>query len=192
MFRSYGIELPPERLHREEGRKSEEIAAGILAEYNLNIPPDELDILLNRKRSLYRSISPRGMRSDSRDAVTKLKSLGYKIGLVSGSARENVTGVLQPEELRFFDALVTAEEYRYGKPNPEPYLVGCQRLGSQPAESAAVENAPLGITSAKAAGLYVAGVMTTLGADDLSHADVILSDLTQLVETIERLSRNRQ
>lgn len=184
MFRPYGIELPPERLHREEGRKSEVIAEGILVEFGLSIPEPDLTILLNKKRAIYRNASPKGMRSDSSEAVRGLKRLGVKVGLVSGSALENVTGILTPEEVGLFDVLVTAEAYTHGKPDPEPYLTGCHRLGVEPALTAAVENAPLGISSARQAGLFVVGVTTTLSEAELAGADRLLPDLTGLIDLL--------
>lgn len=185
MFRPFGIELPPDRLHREEGRKSEVIAAGICEEFHLQIPNAELTDLLNKKRALYRKASPKGMRKDSLQAIIDLKKLGVKIGLVSGSALENVTGILQPDEIELFDVLITAEEYSRGKPDPEPYLTGCKRLGVKPANAAAVENAPLGISSACSAGLLVVGVTTTLSDRELSQADHLLPDLTGLVDLLQ-------
>lgn len=160
------------------------IAAGILEEYHLVIPEAELIDLLNKKRALYRSASPKGMRRDSLQAIRELKSLGLKIGLVSGSALENVTGILHFEEIDLFDVLITAEEYLRGKPDPEPYLTACTRLGVSPAQTVAIENAPLGISSAKSAGLYVVGVLTTLSAVELSQADCLLPNLTGLVNLL--------
>jgi len=184
MFRPFGIELPPERLHREEGRKSEEIAAGIVAEYRLKIPVADLEAMLIRKRQMYREASTRGMRADSRRAIDLLKQRGVKIALVSGSARENVLGILYPGEVSLFDALVTAEEYSNAKPHPEPYLTACERLKVDVSESVAIENAPLGVCSAKTAGLFVVAVTTTLPAESLSEADLILPDLDCFVETL--------
>lgn len=188
IFRPFGIVLPPERLHWEEGRRSEEIAAGIVAEFGLVISKGQLAALLRRKRQMYRDAAPRGMRRDSRQAVEELRASGWRIGLVSGSARENVVGVLPEDEVALFDALVSAEEYARGKPDPEPYLVGCRRLGVEPSAAFAVENAPLGIASAKAAGLFVVGVTTTLPAGALSEADELLTDVTGLVRLLKALT----
>jgi len=185
IFRPLGIELPPERLHREEGRKSEAIAEGILREYGLTIHPDALKEMLNRKRRMYRNAAPKGLRRDSRAAVEALLSRRIKVGLVSGSAMENVRGILTSEELALFDVLITAESYNNGKPDPEPYLLGCRSLEVEPDDAAAVENAPLGVLSAKAAGLLVVGVATTLPAEELVGVDLILPDLRGLVEALE-------
>lgn len=42
------------------------------------------------------------------------------------------------------DLMVTSFDVKYGKPNPEPYLMGLQKAGIQPWEGLVVENAPLG------------------------------------------------
>jgi beta-phosphoglucomutase-like phosphatase (HAD superfamily) len=49
---------------------------------------------------------------------------------------------------------------KYGKPNPEPYLMGMQKGGLQPHECIVVENAPLGVHAAKAAGIFTIAVNT--------------------------------
>ena len=47
--------------------------------------------------------------------------------------------------------IVTAYDVSKGKPNPDPYLIGMQKIGSQPWETIVIENAPLGIRAAVAA-----------------------------------------
>ncbi len=186
ILRSLGVQLPPIRLHREEGRRAQEIAAEIIEEYGLVVPPDELKALMNRKRELYRTRAPHGLRPDSRSAVIELKQAGWRIALVSGSTRGNVTHVLSHEELLLFDVLITAEKYKQSKPDPEPYLIGCDWLGIKPANGFVVENAPLGIASAKAAGCMVIAVTTTLPAGELTGADYILPDLTGLFALLQQ------
>lgn len=57
----------------------------------------------------------------------------------------------QPEGT--FAAVVTGDAVRNGKPDPEPYLVACDRLGVQPGAAIAVEDSVPGVTSAVAAGV---------------------------------------
>jgi sugar-phosphatase len=78
------------------------------------------------------------------------------------------------------DVLVTAEDVRRGKPEPEGYLLACRRLGVEPGECAALEDSPSGIRALAAAGVgRVVGVTTTSSADVLraAGADVTVPDL---------------
>ena len=177
LFRPFGLELPPERLHREEGRRSLEIARGIITEYGLQIDDAELERLLASKRKYYRSIAPRGLREDAQAAVRDARERGLKVGLVSGSARENVIAALDQTE---FDVIVTAEDYETGKPDPEPYLTACRRLGVAPEACIAVENAPLGVASARAAGLQVIALTSTLPRELLIGADWVIDDIREV------------
>ncbi len=76
--------------------------------------------------------------------------------------------------------LVTADDVRLGKPDPEPYLVGAGRLGIPVARCVVVEDAPAGIASARAAGMRVIGVASTHGAEELSGTEAVAGRLSDL------------
>jgi len=184
VFRPYGVELTPEWLNLQEGRRSMEIARAIVDEHQLTIDDAGLARLIARKRALYRAQAPQGMRPDARAAVEGLKGLGWALGLVSGSVRDNMNAVLEPDEQALFEVVITAEDYDHGKPNPEPYLVACKRLGLEPGRCIAVENAPLGIASARAAGMRVMALTSTLPEELLQQADTVISELTVLPQML--------
>jgi sugar-phosphatase len=75
---------------------------------------------------------------------------------------------------------VTADDVAHGKPDPEPYLKGAERLGFAPAECVVIEDAPAGIQSARAAGMKVIGIASTYGADRLGHANAVVSKLGRI------------
>jgi sugar-phosphatase len=76
--------------------------------------------------------------------------------------------------------LVCADEITRGKPDPEPYLLGAQRLGVRPADCVVLEDAPAGIAAGKAAGMTVIALRTTHPASELTAADALIEDLTEL------------
>ena len=57
--------------------------------------------------------------------------------------------------------VVTADDVSIGKPDPAPYLRGAELIGFPPERCLVVEDAPAGVTSARAAGCAVIGVLTT-------------------------------
>ena len=58
------------------------------------------------------------------------------------------------------ELIVTSFDVKYGKPNPEPYLMGLQKGHIEPWEGIVVENAPLGVQAASAARIFTIAVNT--------------------------------
>ncbi|WP_367435178.1 HAD-IA family hydrolase [Streptomyces celluloflavus] len=73
--------------------------------------------------------------------------------------------------------VITVDDITRHKPDPQPYLVAAQRLGVDPARCIAFEDAPAGLTAARAAGMTTVAVATTHNASDLD-ADVVVADLS--------------
>ena len=73
-------------------------------------------------------------------------------------------------QLPFPDRLVTADDVKLGKPDPEPYLRGASLLGFAPADCIVVEDVPAGIRAGKAAGARVIACRTTVSDSELGRA----------------------
>lgn len=72
--------------------------------------------------------------------------------------------------------IVTADMVSRGKPAPEGYLLGAERLGVDPARTLVVEDAPAGLAAARAAGMRSLGLTGTFTAE-LLDADLVLDGL---------------
>lgn len=100
------------------------------------------------------------------DLVHALRSSGERVplGVASNSPRGLVVEALDTAGLSgCFDAIVGYEDVQRPKPAPDPYLLCCERLGTEPVHSVALEDSPTGSASAWAAGLYVIGVPSEPG-----------------------------
>ncbi len=98
--------------------------------------------------------------------VHSLRREGVPVAVASSSIRPWVEACLSKLGLAdAFDVIVTGTEIENGKPDPEIYLLAAARLGVDPKRCLAIEDAPAGITSAKAAGMTCWAVRTeyTLG-----------------------------
>lgn len=87
--------------------------------------------------------------------------------------------------LGYFDFVLTREDYRASKPDPEPYLTACARAGLNPGRCLAIEDSERGVISAARAGLSVAaipGVMNRGG--DFSPARWLLDGIRELPELL--------
>jgi sugar-phosphatase len=93
-------------------------------------------------------------------------------------ARIGATGLQAPA------VVVTADQVAMGKPNPAPFLLGAEKLGVDPADCLVVEDAPAGLTAARAAGAFRLAVSTTHTPDELD-ADAIVTDLSAVRFVVE-------
>lgn len=96
-----------------------------------------------------------------RDTLLELKKRSGKIGIVTGRPRNDCTTFLKTHDLEdLIDAAYCAEDGP-SKPNPDPVLVCCQRLGVQPSPSVVlVGDTPDDIKAAVTAGCCAVGVVT--------------------------------
>jgi beta-phosphoglucomutase len=123
------------------------------------------------KRRLFRELFAPTFVPGIVPLLYDLHGRGYRVGLVTGSARSVVTETLLPTGIwNLFDTIVSGDEVSCGKPDPEPYRRAAGDLGLRPTECLAVENAPLGIQSARTAGMSCVALTTTLPAGVLSDA----------------------
>lgn len=88
------------------------------------------------------------------------------------AARIRLSGIVPPP------VLITASDVERGKPSPDPFLAAARGLGVDPASCLVVEDAPAGVQAARAAGCASLAVATTVGADELTAADLVIPDLT--------------
>ena len=127
-------------------------------------------------------------------AVAAVRRIGArcKLGLASSSPREVIEYVLQASGLApLFSAWASSDDVSGGKPAPDVYLLVCALLGAPPETAVAIEDSPMGIASAKAAGLRVIAIPQRwfpLAAETLATADLVLACLDELQpETLSKL-----
>lgn len=169
-----GIQLDDLYLQLHEGEKAEDTVARLLAEHGVALSPVEQAALIERKRALYRAQAPAGLIPEAAELIHELRRRNIACDIVTGSIRSNMDAVLSPDEFALFRHIYTPAEYGKGKPAPDPYRAALERSGLTVFECLALENAPLGIQSAKAAGLTTVAVTTTLPPRYLEEADHII------------------
>jgi mannitol-1-/sugar-/sorbitol-6-phosphatase len=98
-------------------------------------------------------------------------------GVVTSGSRKLARARLRFCGLPVPKVLVTADDVKNGKPDPEPYLKGAEQLRLSPGECLVIEDAPAGIQSARAGGLKVIGLASTYTEEKLSAADAVVQKL---------------
>ncbi len=174
MLSEIGIDEDELLFYLREGEKAEDTAALVLEQHRRISTPEERLALVERKRELYRQMAPRGLRSEARELVDELRQRQIPCIIVTGSNRRNVDKTLSPGEQALFQRIITADDYARGKPEPDPYLAALSQFQLTGEECRVLENAPLGIRSAKAAGIPTIAITATLPASYLTEADHVI------------------
>jgi beta-phosphoglucomutase len=141
----------------------------------------EFDELALKKREVFRSINQSKPFDGIIECLDKLKNK-FRIGVVSGSDRIEVMEFIGRFFPGVFDVVIAGDDVRQGKPSPEPYLKAVELLGIEKEECFVIENAPLGVESAKSAGLYCIAMPIYVKPHQLKKADVVLKNHAALFD----------
>lgn len=112
--------------------------------------------LLERVAALFRERVP--VMPGALELVDGVRAAGAATALVSSSYRVLVDAALVRLGEDRFDVTVAGDEVSRGKPDPQPYLEACARLGVRPEECVVLEDAPAGVAAGEAAGARVVAV----------------------------------
>jgi len=183
----YDVAISPEEIYLEEGSRTEEIAAELFRRRDRDFSSELLQEIVNAKRDQYLANNQTKLVDGALDLLDHLKKYGYRLGLVTGSIRAQVEATLEAEVSNLFDCIITSEDVEHGKPNPEPFLKAAQRLNVAAEECLVIENAPLGVYAARAAGMWVVAVLATLPAHYLREAHQLVADLIELRQRLPQV-----
>lgn len=93
-----------------------------------------------------------------------------------------MTGLLE----RFDGRIFSATEVEHGKPAPDLFLHAARRMGFAPDDCVVVEDSPIGVQAARAAGMRVLGFAGRTPAERLAHADAVFSAMDELPALVRR------
>ena len=94
------------------------------------------------------------VKTGTRELLTWLRENLWKVGLATSTRKVSVMHHLEMTGLtEMFDEIVTGDMVEKGKPDPEIYLTACEKLGTRPEETYAVEDSRNGLVSAHSAGM---------------------------------------
>lgn len=115
----------------------------------------------------------------------ELKDKKIKIAIASSSAKNEILRMLKECELKpYVDFVISGDECKKSKPDPEIYRLATNALNSLPEEVLAVEDSMLGIRSAKSAGLTVAALAQKDYYANQTEADYKINDLIEITSII--------
>ncbi len=162
----------------------------------LKVEEDRVEELVRAKFAVFEKLAAtEGRLIDGvRDCIEMLDAKGIPMAICSGSLLAEIEMVLEEAGLRrFFEVVVSAEQIRASKPNPEGMLLALERLNENRSEAISadqcvvIEDSSWGLEAARAAGMHTVAVTNSYEAEQLSSADKVVSNLREL--TISELQR---
>ena len=171
-----------------EGMSYKETIEFISEKYNAKLNQNEKDKIYSIKKDKLSEIFHFEIYPEIPSLLKFLKKQNLQLAVVSGANKEFVDNIINKFFKDEFEIVITGDDVQKGKPNPEPYLKAIEKLGSPIEKLIVIENAPLGIQSAKEAKLQTFALTTTLDKEHLKKADKIFSSHSELIEYFEELT----
>ncbi len=187
--RRHGVELAYETFLSCFGRVNADCVRIMIGEH---IGPEESKALSDEKEAAMREIIRHAvpLAPGLVPLLDALRADGARLAVGSSAPPENVDLILDAGKIRDrFAAAVDGSQVRRGKPAPDVFLLAAERMGIDPAGCTVIEDAPLGIRAARAAGMAAIGLATTHEASELAEAGAhaVFPAMPSLsVETIRR------
>lgn len=187
-MQKYGMHLSREEAYMHEGRTGAgTINIVSMRDRGFEATPEEIEEIYATKSHLFNQNPPAEPMTGAWEVLQQVKNDGLKRVIVTGSGQLSLLDRLNTHFPDMFtrELMVTAFDVKFGKPHPEPYLMALLKAGVSTNEAIVVENAPLGVRAAKAAGLYTVAVNTgPLPDSALSDegADTLFSSMQEFAE----------
>lgn len=113
--------------------------------------------------------------------LEKLAAADIRTAVVTSSNQIKMESVWRnhPELLKLFDRVLTSEDFKASKPDPDCYQLGARIFGLEPSSCVVFEDSFAGVASGRSADCAVAGLATTNAAADLAPlCDIVIPDFT--------------
>ncbi len=188
-FAHLGWDFPLEQVYLNEGRTGSSTIHLLYKEKLGRLATnDEIGRIYEKKSELFDGmVRPKPLPGIS-GLMEMAKRAGLQIWVVTGSGQAQLLDELCADFFGLIEKgrIISGFDVKHGKPHPEPYLTALARSGFQADQVVVIENAPLGIEAAKAAGIYTIAINTGILADEIlwkSGADAVVKE----IEEVERL-----
>ena len=190
---SHGLNLSREEAYMHEGRTgAATINIVFQRELGREASQEEIEKIYKEKSILFNTHPEAERMPGAWELLKKIKSEGLITMVVTGSGQLSLLERLEHNFPGMFhkELMVTAFDVKYGKPDPEPYLMALKKGGIKASEAVVVENAPLGVEAGHKAGIFTIAVNTgPLDGQVLldSGADLLLPSMQALCDTWDNL-----
>jgi len=180
-FKQFGITISRKKLYLYEGMTGWQTIDAIAKSSHKSLTAIEKEKIYATKQKKMAEIFKIETYPGVLDLLKYLKRPDLQLAVVTGANKKFTASIINKKFKNIFDFLIVGEDTTIGKPSPKPYLKALSLLGTGPKNTLVIENAPLGIKSAKDAHLRVIALATTLPPNNLASADLIFPNHKKLL-----------
>ncbi len=173
VLHAVGADIGREEYFLLEGMKLSEVARTLCERHGVVLP--DYGDFIRKKEDYYLRNHTFSFYDGVLRIIAKLCRAGVPLAIVTAGMHARIAHSVPAGFLNQFKSVVTGEKTERNKPFPDPYLKAAEELGVSISECIVVENAPLGIDSAKAAGAFCIAISSTLNPQLLAAADSIVA-----------------
>ena len=184
VFREYEIDLQqiPQNIRASFiGMRVADILKVVVDYFNLDL---DFGKLRKQRSKIFLSLAAKELKvmPGLMQSLEFFKKNKLRIALASSGTKEYINLVLKKFKLaKYFDVIVSGDDVKFGKPDPETYLIACKKLQIMPKKIIVLEDASKGIEAAKTAGCICIAVKNPYTLkQNLAAADLIINSLTDL------------
>ncbi|MAV82854.1 MAG: hypothetical protein CMI90_05275 [Pelagibacteraceae bacterium] len=188
ILKDEGVDISKEDFYENEGKKLEKLLQLFYKKNNKTLDKKIINELIKRKNKLYIKNFKLSFYTGVLKNINFFKSNGFKISIVTAGTKKRIQKTLPKEFLRKFDSIISGDLCKYGKPSPEPYLKALKISTLKKNQCLVIENAPLGVLSAKRAGIKCVGITHTVNKTKLQNADYIVDSFSEFSRLLLKLN----
>ena len=183
---TFGIRMTADDAYATEGARGiDTIRNMVKQQQGKDISLEEAQQMYDVKTRFFGEMPKAEIMPGAYELMEKLHQEGLIMAVVTGSGQRPLINRLTTDFSPFIteDRITTAYDVQRGKPEPDPYLAGMKKCGTEPWQTIVVENAPLGIQAGVAAKCFTIGVNTGPLPDEQlwqSGADLVVPSMTAL------------
>jgi len=199
-FNQYGVDVPKD-VHWEKylGYSDLDNIVAVSRDYNMGLSSEQVQRLINEKKVIFDELAAKEsiVIAGVTEFIQMLIDNTICRAVCSGALRSDIELMLSTSSFAdAFEVIVSADDVKHGKPDPEGYLMTLDRLNSaggfiKPSECIVIEDSHWGLEAAAVAGMNPIGVTNTYSRDQLdSRAKKVVDRLDELtVEDLNDLCR---
>lgn len=182
MFKELGLSISDAEHKTYVGSSSMDMWNRIKQKHQLNKTPEEL--LLYGREKYWQALDAKRIPlvTGSQDLIVTLNEKGFVVQVASSATRPTVDKVISHFQLQKYIAhRIGGDEVKKSKPDPEIFVRAAEQSNSNPSECIVIEDSTNGVKAAKSAGMKcIAYRNPGTGAQDLTNADLVVSNLNEL------------
>ena len=151
--------------------------------FKRSVVGDELKKLEDEKESIFREIYKDKVETIPHylKFLNQLKSRNFKTAVATSAPRANLDLIIKALKIEDeMDSMMSSEDVKHHKPDPEVYLKSAERVGVAPSHCIVFEDSFSGVSAALNAGMKVVGVLSTHTKEQLPPCNFYINDYSEI------------